>query len=294
MADDRRSYQMKLDIVCPLYHAGGIIEELVRALRAQKGIEIVNAVFPITNAPDAEETAQRIRDAGYTSFTVEKSEFSHSLTRARAMEEFCTSDVVVMMSQDIFFASEESILRLASAISEDTVFAYGRQICKRKTIEHYVRKKNYGEESFLVGEGDIERLSLRAFFASDAFSAYHRPTFLANGGYDGIHMMMNEDMYYARKVLLSGKKKAYVADAVVEHSHKLSLKQLYRRYYATGVWFREHSEFDGYKTTDAGLSLAKYVLKSALCDFNIPVLFRFLPDMAARYLGMRKGKKEAE
>ena len=39
------------------------------------------------------------------------------------------------------------------------------------------------------------------------------------------------------------------------------------------------------------MKLALHVFKSALKDFNIPVLFRFLPDMTSRYLGMRKGKK---
>ena len=130
-----------------------------------------------------------------------------------------------------------------------------------------------------------------AFFASDAFSAYYRPVFLELCGYDDIHMMMNEDMYYAKKVIDRGFKKAYVATAVVEHSHKYTLKQLYRRYYATGKWFAEHPEFDGYKTTDSGMKLAKHVLGRALREFNIPVLLRFLPDMTSRYLGMKKGKR---
>ena len=49
--------------------------------------------------------------------------------------------------------------------------------------------------------------------------------------------------------------------------------------------------FNQYKAEDSGLKLAMYVLGQALKHFNIPVLFRWLPDMSARYLGMRKGKK---
>ena len=134
-------------------------------------------------------------------------------------------------------------------------------------------------------------MGLRAFFASDAFAAYDRPAFLALGGYDGIPMMMNEDMYYAKKLLDAGYRKAYVAGAVAEHSHRFTLKQLYHRYYLTGVWFREHPEFSGYKTTDTGMKLALSVFAGALKHFNLPVLLRFLPDMTARYLGMKKGAK---
>ena len=37
---------------------------------------------------------------------------------------------------------------------------------------------------------------------------------------------------------------------------------------------------------------ATHVFKKALRDLNLRVLLRFLPDMSARYLGMKKGKKE--
>lgn len=98
-------------------------------------------------------------------------------------------------------------------------------------------------------------------------------------------------MYYAKKVIDAGYKKAYVAEAVAEHAHHYSFKQLYNRYFQTGIWFAEHPEFDEYKATNSGLSLALYVFKKALFAFNIPVLVRFIPDMLARFLGMKKGKK---
>jgi rhamnosyltransferase len=49
--------------------------------------------------------------------------------------------------------------------------------------------------------------------------------------------------------------------------------------------------FDNYKSTDSGLKLAFYILKQALKHFDIPVLFRWFPDMTSRYLGMKKGRK---
>ena len=172
------------------------------------------------------------------------------------------------------------------------MYAYGKQVCPKKTIEHYIRNRNYGSRSFYVKQEDVQKLQLMAFFASDAFAAYHRPTFCSIHGYDGIAMMMSEDMYYAKKIIELGYKKAYIATAVVEHSHKLSLKQLYKRYYATGIWFAEHPEFSKYRSIDSGLKLAAYVFWEALKDFNIPVLFRWLPDMTARYLGLKKGKRK--
>lgn len=283
---------LKVDIVCPLNQADLYIDAFIINLQKQKNVEYGNVVFVITENGDTGSVKQKITDAGFQFFSVAKEEFSHSLTREKALFEFCTSEVVIMISQDVILFDDEAIYNLASCINKEVVYAYGKQICRKKTIEHYVRQKNYGKESFVVSSEDIPELQLKAFFASDAFSAYYRPTFVALNGYDHVHMMMSEDMYYAKKVIEAGLKKRYVAEAVVEHSHKYTLKKLYRRYYETGKWFAEHPEFDNYKTTDAGLKLAFYVLGQALKHFNIPVLFHWLPDMVARYLGLKRGKRD--
>lgn len=282
---------MRIDVVCPLYLAANNLDGFLERINAQKGIEINKIVFPVTVSEDSDATVEKIKEAGHVYFLVEKEDFSHSLTREKAIMEYCESDVVVMLSQDVILENEDALALLAQSLNEEVAFAYGRQICKKKNIEYYIRNKNYGADGRLVGKEDVEQLQLGAFFASDAFSAYYRPTFVKLGGYGGVHMMMSEDMYYAKKIIDAGYKKAYVAEAVVEHAHKYTLKQLYRRYYQTGIWFAEHKEFDAYKTTDSGLKLAWYVFKKAILGFNIPVLFRFIPDMLVRYLGMKKGKK---
>ena len=282
---------MVIDIVCPLYKAEKIVSNIIDFLEKQKDIRIGRLVFPVTRTPDCEKTVKVIEERGYSYFLVDKQDFSHSLTRERAIKDYCENDVVVMMSQDIRFLSEYSVSKLCESVKGQVVYAYGRQTAKKSTVEYYIREANYGGTSRKVSEADIESLQLKAFFSSDAFSAYNRTVFLALNGYDGKNMMMNEDMYYSRKVLLSGYEKAYVADAVVEHYHNYTLKTLYNRYYETGKWFHDFPEFKNYKAMATGGKLAKSVFKAALKDFNLPVLFKFLPNMAARYLGMKKGEK---
>ncbi len=282
---------MKVDIVCPLYQAENYIDGLIAGIISQTGIEIGKVIFPITEWDGMEAVLEKITGAGYEYFLVKPNDFSHSLTRERAIFDFCVSDTVIMLTEDVKIINHDCFYKLAEIISNEVVYAYGKQVCPKKTIEYYIRKHNYGKESRIIGKEDIEKLQLHAFFASDAFAAYYRPVFVALNGYGGKNMMMNEDMYYAKKVLDNGYKKGYAAEAVVEHAHKFTLKQLYKRYFETGKWFAEHPEFDNYKTTDSGLKLAFYVLGQALKHFNIPVLFRWLPDISARYLGMKKGKK---
>ena len=68
------------------------------------------------------------------------------------------------------------------------------------------------------------------------------------------------------------------------------MKQLYKRYYDTGVFFKQNSFLDKYGTNKAGGGMAIYILKRAIQDRNIKVLLRFLPDMAVRFIGMKMGK----
>ncbi len=285
---------MRVDVVCPLYQAENFIEGIISSIKAQQGVEINKVIFPITKSENCSVTADVIQKHNFTYFYVEKQDFSHSITREIAINDYCESDIVIMITQDAVFEKHDAFSLLATSINEQVVYSFGRQLCKKRNIEFYARSKNYGKKSITVTKDDVKKMQLKAFFASDVFSAIHRPTFIKIGGYDGIHMMMNEDMYYAKKVIDLGYAKGYVAQAEVIHHHDFTKKQLYDRYYQTGLWFASHPEFDNYKTTDSGLKLAFYIFFRALITFNFPVIFKFFPNMIARYKGLKHGKKDGK
>ena len=284
---------LELDVVCPIYRNIDQIKSLVEHLNNQKNVEIKNMVFPLTLSNDEEDQQiiNYLKDNNIQYFTETSETFSHSLTREKAIRDYCKSKLVVLVSQDVVLFDENALYNLASKVDDEYIYGFGRQICTNKSIEKYIRKKNYPEQSYTVSSEDIERMQLMAFFTSDAFSCINRDKFIELDGYQGYNVMFAEDMLYSKFLLDAGYKKVYVADAVVEHSHKYTLKQLYRRYYETGKFHKKIGMFDQYKSTDSGMKLALYVLKEALKHFDIPVLFRWLPDMSARYLGMKKGRK---
>lgn len=285
---------INIDIVCPIYKDSNTLEDLVNSFATQKGVKIYKIVFPITLSHTEEDDVIRdiVKKHNITAFELEKEQFSHSLTREKAIKEYCSSNIIVMISQDIKLMNEDVFYNLVKDIdSGETVYNFARQVCLNKSIEKYIRAKNYPSESYYVVQKDVEQMKFMAYFASDACSAYNREIFIKLGGYQGYGIMMSEDALYSKVVLEAGYKKKYCADAVVEHSHKYTLKQLYKRYYDTGVFQSQVTFFNDVKMEGAGMSLAIYVLKQALKHFDIPVLFRWLPDMAARYLGIKKGKK---
>lgn len=285
---------INIDVVCPIYKGYDYLTPLLKSIKMQDGVKINNIIFPLTigDYEELDDIRKFIKDNNIISFEVLEKDFSHSLIREKAIREYCHSHIVVMISQDVKIENNDAFYNLCYSIANgETVYNYGKQIVKQKTIEKYIREINYRSTSYQISKEDIEKEQIKAFFASDAFAAYDRDIFLKVDGYHGYDVMMNEDMLYSKIILEAGYKKGYCANAVVEHSHKLTLKQLYKRYYDTGIFFARVHEFDNYQITDSGFSLALKVLKRALKDFNIKVLLVFIPNMLARYLGMRKGKK---
>ena len=280
---------IKIDILCPLYNASKDIEKLMTGIKQQENVQIKNIVFPVTESSDnTYELAASIPNA--IILNINKEDFSHSLTREQAIK-WCTCDVVIFLSQDVYLSDKNALYNLAKCIDGNVVHAFARQITKSKGIEKYTRQKNYPLNSYIMTAKDIEREQIKTFYSSDACSAYNRQVFEKLKGFDGKKFQVSEDMYYCRKAILAGYSIKYCAKSVVTHSHTLTLRQLYKRYYDIGIFFAQNPEFKQYKSTDSGLKLAFYVLGQALKHFDIPVVFRWAPDMITRYIGKRKGEK---
>lgn len=282
-----------VDILVPSYNGYDDLVKLVDKFKKQRFVNIVNIVIPITlaNKDNDEKLKEFCLQNNIITFEVEQWYFSHSLTRQRAIKKHCTSDVVILYSQDVKLINDMAFYNLVKDVaSGECAYTYGRQICPKKSLEKYIREKNYPMYSYYVTKDDIPNMGIMAFFASDAFSAINRKIFLEIGGYQDYDIMMGEDMLYSYFVLQNGYKKKYCADAVVIHYHRYSLKALYKRYYDTGKFYKDVKLFDGQHSSQSGYKLAMYVLKRCFQDFYIPGLIRWLPDMAMRYLGMKRGR----
>lgn len=279
---------MNVEIICPLYNAEDYIENLDKTLKKQKNVEISKISYILTESSDSSEFLLNKLSADYKK--IQKEEFSHSLSRENvAMQS--KADILVFITQDIEIRDNNWLEELVKPIiNEEVVACFSRQLTKYNNIEKYTREKNYPDKSYIVSKDDIEKLGLRAFFFSDASSAVKTDIFKKLNGYDGKKLPTNEDQYIAYKIITNGYKIKYCANSVVYHSHRFSLRQLYKRYYDTGLFFSMEKYLDKYGTNKTGGGLATYILKRAIQDRNIKVLLRFLPDMAVRFIGMKIGE----
>lgn len=280
---------MKVDIICPLYEAENYILNLNYSLLKQENVNINKIQYVLTKSKDNSEKILKENKLNY--ILIDKKDFSHSLTREKeAMKS--KSDIIVFISQDIVIENTDYLYNLVNPIINGEANAcYSRQLTKFDNIEKYTRESNYPDKSIIKAKDDIEKLGLKTFFFSDASSAVNAKVFKKLNGYDGKNLPINEDMYFAYKLIMNGYKIKYCADSVCYHSHNFKLKELYDRYKLTGRFFKENSYIDNFGTNKSGGGLAKYILKRAIKDKNIKVLIRFVPDMAARYIGMKVGKR---
>lgn len=279
---------MTVDIICPLYNAEKYIYKLHENIKKQKDVNLNSINYILTIGNDNTENILKSLDCNYE--VIEKSEFSHSTVREN-MARKCSGDILVFITQDIIIEREDWLFNLTNCIEQrECEASYSRQICSNNTIEKYTRERNYPINSFIVSKDDIEKKGLQTFFFSDASSAIKRDVFMELNCYDGKKFPTNEDMYIAYKLITNGYKIKYCADSEVEHSHKFTFKQLYKRYYDTGIFFKQNSYLNQYKVNKAGGGLALYILKRAIQDKNLKVILRFIPDMASRFIGMKMGK----
>lgn len=282
--------QEKITIVCPLYNASTYILKLQENLKKQKNVNIAEIKYMLTESKDNTEEILKNNKIKYE--LVKKEEFSHSLTREKAAMS-CKGDILVFITQDIVPEKENWLYELVKPICMDQVDAcFSRQICTNNSIERYTREKNYPKKSRIVTKKDIKNLGLNAFFFSDASSAIKASIFKKLNGYDNKNLPTNEDMYIAYKLIQNGYKIKYCSKSEVIHSHDFSLKEQYNRYKLTGMFMKQNSYLDNYGTTKAGSGLAKYILKRSIEEKNIVVLAKFIPNMAARYIGMKVGKRK--
>ncbi len=280
----------KITIICPLYNASKYILNLNKNLKKQKNVNIVEIKYILTESNDDTEKILKENNIEYE--LVKRCEFSHSLTREKAAMN-SKGDILVFITQDIIPKKDNWLYELVKPIiSKEVDACFSRQICTNNSIEKYTREKNYPKESRVVSKDDIDKLGLNTFFFSDASSAIKASTYKKLKGYDQKNLPTNEDMYIAYKLINNGYKIKYCSKSEVIHSHDFTFKQQYDRYKLTGMFMKQNSYLDKFGTTKSGGGLAKYVLKRAIEEKNIKVLIKFIPNMAARYIGMKVGKRK--
>ena len=230
---------MKFLLCIPTYNAGNLWNKWIKAYESQS---VTADQVIVIDSSSSDDTVKLAKDAMFSVFSIPQSEFNHGGTRNQAVrfaEKF--ADVLVFMTQDAILASPDSLEKLLVPFSDPEVAA----VCGRQLPHHnatllaaHARYFNYPSESKVKSKEDIFALGIKAAFMSNSFAAYRLSVFEELGGFPD-NTILAEDMYLTAKMILSGYKVAYCAEAKVFHSHNYTLKQEFQRYFDTGVFQQE-------------------------------------------------------
>ena len=266
----------------------------------------------VVDSSSSDDTVKLAKDAMFSVFSIPQSEFNHGGTRNQAVrfaENF--ADVLVFMTQDAILASPDSLEKLLVPFSDPEVAAvFGRQLPHHNAtpLAAHARYFNYPSESKVKSQLDISTLGIKTAFMSNSFAAYRLSIFEKLGGFPD-NTILAEDMYLTAKMILSGYKVAYCAEATVFHSHNYTIKQEFQRYFDTGV-FQQKQKWIQQKFGKAASEGKRFVLSelkflsikspllipkailstlAKLIGFKLGYYYYMLPYKCCKALSMHKG-----
>ncbi len=196
----------------------------------------------VVNSSGDAETEMEAKKYGAEILQIPKIEFNHGMTREKARK-YLNTDIVVMMTPDAYAIDELMLEKLVRPIvKKEASLAYARQIPHEGAnfFESFSRNFNYPEKSHVRTIQDVEKYGIYTYFVSDSCAAYNQNALDEIGGFQ--HVLLGEDTVACAKLLHKGHKAAYAADAIVQHSHRYSLMQEFRRNFDTGLARQEYRE----------------------------------------------------
>jgi rhamnosyltransferase len=245
----------------------------------------------VVNSSSDDGTVERAAELGAEVLVVPRPAFNHGTTRELARKTLGT-DVVVMLTPDAYPAHTGFVAVLTRPIRDGrAAVAYGRQIphAGADLFERFDRAFNYPPESQLRARADWPAFGSYTHFCSNACAAWSNAALDAIGGFRPT--LVSEDTVAAAELLARGERIAYVAGAVVRHSHRHSLKDEFRRSFDVGWTRRRYAELllarggDEVRGRRYLRELLRLVLREA--PWRLP---EALLHVAIRYAGYRTGR----
>jgi rhamnosyltransferase len=190
----------------------------------------------VIDSCSADRTVQLAQAAGYRVMLVPESNFRHGTTRAIAVEQMRWAETLVFLTQDSIPCGADSIRNLIAAFADPRVgAAYGRQLPRPQAnaIEAHARHLNYPASSDRRDFDSRHAIGFRATFCSNSFAAYSVRALDEVGGFPDV--IVSEEVSAVARMLMCGWTLAYQADAKVIHSHRMTLRGEFARYFDIAV-----------------------------------------------------------
>jgi rhamnosyltransferase len=229
------SSSMNIALIIPTLNAAPYWAALVKGIRLQS---LRPDTVVVIDSSSTDGTADRARTAGFRVIEIDRAAFRHGGTRQCAALSVPDADILIYLTQDAIPHGVRSFHNLVSAFRDpDIAAAYGRQLPRPRAtaIEAHARLFNYPPSSRIRSWESRATSGFKSIFFSNSFGAFRRCPLTSIGGFSPF-TNFGEDTLAVAHLHRAGWKTAYVADAVVEHSHAYSLGGELRRNFEIGTF----------------------------------------------------------
>jgi rhamnosyltransferase len=280
-------------LIIPTFNAALYWPVLSEGIRKQS---LVPSQIIVIDSSSSDGTPDLARRDGFTVVEIPSKDFNHGGTRQLGAELAGDAEILIYLTQDAVPFDTHAFANLVGIFEDAEIgAAYGRQLPRETAgpIEAHARHFSYPPASGVRSWESRRSHGFKSIFFSNAFGAYRRSALMSVGGFSP-DVIFGEDTLVVARLHRAGWKTAYVADAMVRHSHAYSIAEEFRRYFDIGVlharesWLIEHfGSASGEGRRFVGSEL-KHLLKHAPHHVPSAMMRTF-----AKYLGYKIGRRES-
>ncbi len=222
-----------VSIILPTLNGACHLRELLPAIATQNyqgDVEIV-----AIDSESSDDSAALLRSHGALVVSIPQKEFGHGRTRNHGVS-LAGGQIVVFLSQDALPVGSDWLRRLVAPLQNETIGAtFARQLPRRGAtpFERHAAAEIYPARSRLYRLQAGRAIELQKLFFSNVCSAARREI-CTRFPFDE-SLIMSEDQFFARDLLLGGYQIHYNASAKVVHSHHYDLRALWKRHFDSGA-----------------------------------------------------------
>ena len=284
-----------VDVIIPVYKPGERLKKIINRLRQQT--YPVNRIILINTGRAYFERAfgedmSCFETEDIVLRHISEEQFDHGTTRRMAVS-MSKADYFICMTDDALPVDRHLVKSLITPLIEGKASAaYARQLAGKEAdiVEKFSRRFNYPAVSRIKSKADMDELGIKTFFCSNACAAYERKTYDKLGGFEK-HMIFNEDMVYAGRLVDSGASIAYVAEARVLHTHHYTAMQQLKRNFDLGVSQAQFPElFNRVSSQSEGIRMIRGMLGTLLKKNEYNKLPSVIINSACKLVGYKLGK----
>lgn len=188
----------------------------------------------VVNSSSGDGTVELARRLGTEVHVVARREFNHGATREAARRHL-GGDIFVSLTPDAYPRSERFLETLVAPLLDGrAAVAYARQVPRAGAdpIERFGRTFCFPDRSELRDAAGYRRSGTATHYCSNSCAAWRNDALDEIGGFPVT--LVSEETIAAAQLLRRGHRIAYVAEAVVEHSHPTALLADFRRAFDVG------------------------------------------------------------